>query len=127
MARSERKVLEDLVFVYLLSVELGWSRVIEKVGRFPGVIAKLSAVEVPRVLDLARLLIDVAETLPLLAILEQAGCSHDENSIDADYTEHGREDIVDEDIGKGRDGGCTASHKSSSCRARACRVRHESG
>ncbi len=76
---------------------------------------------------LSRLLVDVAETLPLLAILEQAGGGHDERGVDTNHAEDAREDVVDEDVGERGDGGRAALHQGGGSRARAGRVRHEGG
>lgn len=71
------------------------------------------------------LLIDMSESLLLLAILEQASGRHDEDSVDTDHTEHGSEDIVKEDVGEGSDGGRAAAHESRGGRASARRVGDE--
>lgn len=57
------------------------------------------------------LLVNVAESLALLAVLHQAGCRQDETDVDADHAEDGREDVVDESVGKGRQGRGASSHK----------------
>ena len=69
----------------------------------------------------------MAEPLALLALLEQAGRGHDEEDVDADHAEQGREDVVKEDVGKGRDGRDTAAHKRRRALAGAGGVGDEEG
>lgn len=67
------------------------------------------------------------EPLPLLALLEQTGRNHDEEDVDADHAEQGREDRVEEDVGKGRDRRDTAAHERRGALAGARGVRDEEG
>jgi hypothetical protein len=48
----------------------------------------------------AGLLVDMAEALALLAVLEDHGDGDDEEGVDADKAEDGGEDVVEEDVGK---------------------------
>lgn len=57
----------------------------------------------------ARLLVDVAEALALLAVLEDHGEADDEEGVDADEAEDGGEDVVEEDVGEGRHGADAAA------------------
>lgn len=52
----------------------------------------------------------MAEPLALLAILEQAHRGHDEDDVKADNAKERREDVVEEDVGEGRDRGRTPAH-----------------
>lgn len=65
------------------------------------------------------LAVDMAEALPLLAVLQQTGGSHDHDNIDTNHSEHSGENVVDENVGEGRDGCRTPAHEGRSCRARA--------
>ena len=73
----------------------------------------------------AGLLIDVAESLTLLALLEQTSGGHDQDDIDANHAENPSEDVVDEDVRKRGDRCCTATVEGSSGRAGAGGIRHK--
>ena len=73
------------------------------------------------------LLVNVAETLTLLALLEQAGRGHDEDGVDADHAKHGGEDVVDEDVGERGDGRGAPAHEGSSRGAGAHGIGDEGG
>lgn len=53
----------------------------------------------------------MAETLPLLALLQQTSGSHDENNVDTDHAEDRGENVVDQNVGEGGDGGRTGTHE----------------
>ena len=69
----------------------------------------------------------MAEALPLLALLQQASCGHDEDGVDADHAEDGGEDVVDQDVGEGGDGGRTGAHERSGGGAGADVIGDEGG
>lgn len=52
--------------------------------------------------------VNVAETLTLLPVLEQTGSGQDEHAVDSSHTEHSREDLIDEDVGKASYRSCTS-------------------
>ena len=52
----------------------------------------------------AVLLVNVSESLTLLAVLHQAGCCQNEQYVDANEREHGCENVVDENVGETRQG-----------------------
>lgn len=68
------------------------------------------------------LLVDVSETLTLLAVLHQAGCCQDEQYVHADEGEYSRENVVDENVGEARQGRGAALDQLGSGRTRACGV-----
>ena len=74
-----------------------------------------------------RFLVNVTEPLPLLALLDQAGGGHDEDDVDADHAEDGREDVVDEDVGERGDRGGAGPHEGRCGRAGAHLVGDEGG
>lgn len=73
----------------------------------------------------ACLLVDVAIALALLAVLEEHGGADDEEGVDADHTEHGGENVVDEDVGETRDRGGAALLECGGGRARALNIGDE--
>ncbi len=85
--------------------------------------------DIPNYLNPPRtvLLVDMAEPLALLALLEQTGRGHDEEDVDADHAEQGREDVVEEDVGKGRDGRDAPAHECRRALAGAGGVGDEEG
>lgn len=54
----------------------------------------------------------MAEALALLALLEDHGDADDEQGIDTDEAKDGGEDVVEEDVGKGRHGAEAATLQS---------------
>lgn len=73
------------------------------------------------------LLVNMAEALALLALLEQARRGHDEDGVDADHAEHGGEDVVEEDVGERGDGRGAPAHEGRGRGAGARRVGDEGG
>lgn len=71
--------------------------------------------------------VDVAETLTLLPVLEQAGGSQDEYAVDTSHTEHGREDVVDENVRKASDRSCASCQQGGGGWGRTCGVGDEGG
>lgn len=75
----------------------------------------------------ASLLVDVAVALALLAVLEEHRGADDEESVDADHTEDGGEDVVDEDVRETRDRGGASLLEGGRGRAGALRIGDEGG
>lgn len=66
--------------------------------------------------------VDISESLALLAVLEQAGCSQDEHAINTSHAEHGGEDVVDKNVGETAQRGSAAPHQGCGRRGRTRRV-----
>ena len=64
----------------------------------------------------------MAVALALLAVLQQGGDGDDEQGLDADHAEDGREDIVDEGVAEGVERPDAALYQRRGGRARALRV-----
>ncbi len=67
----------------------------------------------------------MAEALALLAVAHEAHGGHDEDGVEADDAEQRREDVVDEDVGEGRDGRRAPAHDGCRGLGRAGRVGDE--
>lgn len=65
------------------------------------------------------LLVDVAESFRLLALLQQAGHGNNEQSVDGDHAEDGREDVVDKVAGERRERGSASDLQCRGCLAGA--------
>jgi len=74
----------------------------------------------------AVLLVNVSESLTLLAVFHQAGSCQDEQYVDANEREHSREDVVDENVGETCQGRGAALDQLGSSGTRAGGVSNES-
>ena len=73
----------------------------------------------------AGLAVNMAEALSLLAVLQQTCGSHNQNNINTNYAKDSGENVVDKNVGKGRDRRRTPSLEGRSCRARTHGIRPE--
>lgn len=73
------------------------------------------------------LLVDVVESLALSTVLKKNGSTDDEKSIHPDHSEHGSEDVVEEDICEGCHWADAAAHEGRRGRRGADVIGNESG